>query len=1000
MAEKYDKKGKLTQTGQGLYLNLYLDFYSSPYDEEEYYIDHYSFEEKPTEQPLEDLLDTENVTEETEEETKVADYSSEFDPNEKPEKSKPTHVKWTITIDQYYSNREYLIKSLMLGFGLTQNDAETFVKNGWNWSDSNYKLTELHPNGAVQILNPVDVGTERVTKVPYRSYVRVMGQFLKEEKTEYYQLYREMLNLVDVRGAEYEEAFPLFNQRAAKFLQEIHEGEMELHDNLFGPYTPVDEMYSEMKIMDRELVNIELRNKDWGYFKDLQEEYPNVMFTYQGFVPEAEGIIDRIVLQFEDEQRAPRRVLDALGEQVLKDYRDSHLRALKEIVHRNLIHESTPKAEMVFFELEAVSLIIAGEAEGIFDEELVKAYGEANLAAMRLRGYGADDNTSEPSEDIEAVSTFLELVWSLMDQDKHKIPQGMAGIGVPANPEHSAMWPNKYYDLGSYFYFQDELVSAKSPEDYEKVVNLYLELKKAFVTYMSDRLAESEHPEVKTMGTKLRAVAGLSANIEALLSEHPDAVRVQAFYFPDAVYKNEDQHVYEQIAQDGAELFMYLYKQDGDWVLKDFTNPEDVKTNEESGSLTDLFNELDSSLRFPAGVVHWVVPASPFTAGEVERGHTVVTGDMSLSGWLTYIGIGIAIVGITLATAGAGTPATVAFVTGGLLTAGGALADMVEHSEQGMLTTEIILLDTAMIVSSLASAGTASGGRLIVHATAAFDAGMPLVGNMAKLAVFADRIYKPLAGVSLGANMVALGTFTKVAFDQYQALDQITDPKLRAEMQSRLISNLLLSGGLMVLGIRGDLKQLSGGHRLRLFQDADGVVTANLIPNDLNVGGSVVRGTQAQFDAEKARFKAYREAQKPPEGVSNRRVRDWVWTQKRKNLGSVKGRVGNHEYEGNIESSGNQESVHTPIFRSFKTNSNDELYSPDSWLRKTDTEYKMLTQIAKDQGAVMGKVYRNVKGEITIVSENPYCVSCQGVIQDFSRMFPNVKVTLIDGVRW
>ncbi|MFK8288264.1 deaminase domain-containing protein [Capnocytophaga canimorsus] len=34
-----------------------------------------------------------------------------------------------------------------------------------------------------------------------------------------------------------------------------------------------------------------------------------------------------------------------------------------------------------------------------------------------------------------------------------------------------------------------------------------------------------------------------------------------------------------------------------------------------------------------------------------------------------------------------------------------------------------------------------------------------------------------------------------------------------------------------------------------------------------------------------------------------------------------------------------------------------------------------------------------------IVSENPYCTSCQGVIQQFNTMFPNVKIILIDGVK-
>lgn len=41
----------------------------------------------------------------------------------------------------------------------------------------------------------------------------------------------------------------------------------------------------------------------------------------------------------------------------------------------------------------------------------------------------------------------------------------------------------------------------------------------------------------------------------------------------------------------------------------------------------------------------------------------------------------------------------------------------------------------------------------------------------------------------------------------------------------------------------------------------------------------------------------------------------------------------------------------------------------------------------------------NINGQITIASELPYCISCQGVIQDFATMFPNVKVYLVDGIK-
>ncbi|WP_271729868.1 deaminase domain-containing protein [Aquimarina algiphila] len=93
------------------------------------------------------------------------------------------------------------------------------------------------------------------------------------------------------------------------------------------------------------------------------------------------------------------------------------------------------------------------------------------------------------------------------------------------------------------------------------------------------------------------------------------------------------------------------------------------------------------------------------------------------------------------------------------------------------------------------------------------------------------------------------------------------------------------------------------------------------------------------------------------------------------------------EFEGN------------PIFDSYKVDKQGNIDVDGAWSREWDTEYVMLSEIAKSKGAVKGGKYPKVTGEIIISSELPYCVSCQGVIQDFSDMFPNLDVILIDGLR-
>lgn len=70
-----------------------------------------------------------------------------------------------------------------------------------------------------------------------------------------------------------------------------------------------------------------------------------------------------------------------------------------------------------------------------------------------------------------------------------------------------------------------------------------------------------------------------------------------------------------------------------------------------------------------------------------------------------------------------------------------------------------------------------------------------------------------------------------------------------------------------------------------------------------------------------------------------------------------------------------------------------------TWLRDTDSEFQMLNDLANSLGASKGKTYEGVIGNLKIVSENPYCASCRGVIQQFNQMFPNVNLTLINGVK-
>ncbi|RFM27921.1 deaminase domain-containing protein, partial [Deminuibacter soli] len=62
--------------------------------------------------------------------------------------------------------------------------------------------------------------------------------------------------------------------------------------------------------------------------------------------------------------------------------------------------------------------------------------------------------------------------------------------------------------------------------------------------------------------------------------------------------------------------------------------------------------------------------------------------------------------------------------------------------------------------------------------------------------------------------------------------------------------------------------------------------------------------------------------------------------------------------------------------------------------RMFDSEVKLFEDFAAKYGNT-----RDVSGTIKIVSERPFCVSCSGVTDQFRKMFPNIKVEVINGIK-
>ncbi|WP_449386983.1 deaminase domain-containing protein [Chryseobacterium lineare] len=145
--------------------------------------------------------------------------------------------------------------------------------------------------------------------------------------------------------------------------------------------------------------------------------------------------------------------------------------------------------------------------------------------------------------------------------------------------------------------------------------------------------------------------------------------------------------------------------------------------------------------------------------------------------------------------------------------------------------------------------------------------------------------------------------------------------------------------------------------------------------------GLVTQGTEEEILQAAKRIKDHRAA-------NNLRGGNYGYIE-----GQINGKVVDNRLWRSVPLDVAENEIH--IFNAIKVEGN----KGKEWLRITDSEYRMLNKLAKDLGAKKGGKYLEIVGEIKIVSENPYCISCTGIIQQFNEMFPNIKIILINGAK-
>ena len=230
----------------------------------------------------------------------------------------------------------------------------------------------------------------------------------------------------------------------------------------------------------------------------------------------------------------------------------------------------------------------------------------------------------------------------------------------------------------------------------------------------------------------------------ATMSGKPDVIRPSAVFHPDKKFKDESGYV------NAIPLALYCWREGDTWKLKDLTNPAKPYTYsadadpKQSGPPLALFAELDDPDHYPAGLVQFHVPGA--TAGTVN-----VRDRLTWKKFFSYLGLGLAAVGLTLATFGTGTVAVAGVWALTASAVSGAVAagiDLAEHIQHDNLDARTAVMDIAQIVGGLAGAGALAGGRLAMSAASA-PAAARFTGAWARTAVVAQRLNVPLTAIAM-----------------------------------------------------------------------------------------------------------------------------------------------------------------------------------------------------------------------------------------------------------
>ena len=355
------------------------------------------------------------------------------------------------------------------------------------------------------------------------------------------------------------------------------------------------------------------------------------------------------------------------------------------------------------------------------------------------------------------------------------------------------------------------------------------------IAYQSESniLGRNGNKEDNLKGQQMQNAGATGKAVLDLVATKPNAQRINAKFMSEKVvskFGKDDQTQGETI-----ELQLYAWHDavENEWVLEDFSKVEVFKNNRAKGEAegpipTELFENLNSKLRFPKGALYYRVP------NEASYRILRTTEPMEWADWLRYAAMAGVAVGMALSTAGASIPATVTMIAASGAFAAADGLDMAEKSSHGMLTKHDIALHSASILACVVS-GAGATMRLSMVAENA------LAGIEGYSAAQISQI-RMVAGLQLAADVPCFALFTADAFAQLKAASEQDEMTF-----DRVLGFLLQMGmqGVMLVGMHQSMMEAGGAIKVPTLPEQH-LATAETFRSRLmaKVGGDASKAIQ------------------------------------------------------------------------------------------------------------------------------------------------------------